>query len=308
MSDQTLHYVAQPQDAGQTIQVRLGGSLNTGSTAGYDNVRLTTDAVVETPPAGTILNYSFEEGGHQADIPMWGECEVAAYSVYQEGPDAGNFFGGIGVDGDYFALVDAGANNYAYQYTSTTFEPGESYDLVAAVGRRQDHDDLGWDPTPWRISLHYMDGTEVAALSGWIEIGAGGAMSDQTLRYVAQPQDAGRRIQVRIGGTPEAGSTAGYDNVRLIIGSTAGLAGDLNGDGMVGSADLDIVRANWGASVDPGCLPCGDPSGDGMVGSADLDIIRANWGATGAAAVPEPASGSLLFMLGILGLTVRRRG
>ena len=85
------------------------------------------------------------------------------------------------------------------------------------------------------------------------------------------------------------------------------LPGDLNGDGMVGSADLDIVRANWGATVDAGCLPCGDPSGDGIVGSADLDIVRANWGATASAAVPEPASAALLLALVLAGCGARRR-
>lgn len=68
--------------------------------------------------------------------------------------------------------------------------------------------------------------------------------------------------------------------------------GDLNGDGTVGSADLDIVRANWGRTVAAGSLLDGDPSGDGMVGSADLDIVRANWGqimpAAAAAAVVVP--------------------
>ena len=83
------------------------------------------------------------------------------------------------------------------------------------------------------------------------------------------------------------------------------LEGDLNGDGMVGSADLDIVRANWGQSVDPGCLTCGDPSGDGAVGSADLDIIRANWGATSPASVPEPGMIGL-FILGGLGMLFAR--
>lgn len=65
------------------------------------------------------------------------------------------------------------------------------------------------------------------------------------------------------------------------------IPGDLNGDGLVGSADLDLVRAHWGASVTPGDLLSGDISADGSVGSADLDIVRANWG-NGPAAVPEP--------------------
>ena len=64
------------------------------------------------------------------------------------------------------------------------------------------------------------------------------------------------------------------------------LPGDLNADGLVGSADLDIIRANWGQTVPAGSLIDGDPSGDGMVGSADLDIIRANWGSQ----IPTAAS------------------
>ena len=84
-----------------------------------------------------------------------------------------------------------------------------------------------------------------------------------------------------------------YDSAYFAGGSST-LQGDLNNDGMVGSADLDIVRGNWGQSVDAGCLSCGDPSGDGVVGSADLDIVRANWGNTAAAAVPEPGTIALL--------------
>lgn len=72
--------------------------------------------------------------------------------------------------------------------------------------------------------------------------------------------------------------------------------GDLNGDGTVSAADLDIVRANWGVQVEAGSLISGDASGDGLVSAADLDIVRANWGAHAAAAVPEPGIGVLLLV------------
>ncbi len=90
------------------------------------------------------------------------------------------------------------------------------------------------------------------------------------------------------------------------VSGSPGLEGDLDADGFVGSADLDIVRAHWGQTVEAGCLSCGDPSGDGLVGSADLDIIRANWGAGAQAAVPEPTFG-VLTALGMLLIGLRRR-
>ena len=88
------------------------------------------------------------------------------------------------------------------------------------------------------------------------------------------------------------------------------VGGDLNSDGMVTSADLDIVRSNWGQSVTPGCLPCGDANGDGSVNSGDLDVVRANWGTgVGAASCPVvPEPGTLFLLLaGALGLLLRRR-
>ena len=93
--------------------------------------------------------------------------------------------------------------------------------------------------------------------------------------------------------------TAYFEDVAFLEGTGipdgSGIDGDLNGDGYVGSADLDIVRAAWGQAVTGGA-PEGDPSLDGMVGSADLDIVRANWGRTSAAAVPEPSSFALLLL------------
>jgi len=54
------------------------------------------------------------------------------------------------------------------------------------------------------------------------------------------------------------------------------LAGDLDGNGLVGQGDLDIVLDNWGDS--PPSDPRADPSGDGSVGQADLDIVLDSWG------------------------------
>ena len=84
------------------------------------------------------------------------------------------------------------------------------------------------------------------------------------------------------------------------------LPGDLNGDGTVGSGDLDIVRANWGQSVPAGDLSFGDADGDGTVGSADLDIVRANWGSGLPSAVPEPTA-ILLCLSGLVAFLMRRK-
>ena len=83
------------------------------------------------------------------------------------------------------------------------------------------------------------------------------------------------------------------------------LAGDLNSDGFVGAADLDILLANWGNSAAVFDYAAGDASGDGVVGQADLALIQANFGnGTAPGGVPEPGSATLL---AIGGLALLRR-
>lgn len=51
--------------------------------------------------------------------------------------------------------------------------------------------------------------------------------------------------------------------------------GDLNGDGVVGAADLSIVLSGWQSG--PGTTS-GDISGDGETDGSDLGLLLANWG------------------------------
>ena len=63
----------------------------------------------------------------------------------------------------------------------------------------------------------------------------------------------------------------------LFIVSVDSVLGDLNGDGMVGVADLLILFAEWGPCADCGDCPA-DLDGNCTVGVGDLLILFANWG------------------------------
>ncbi len=68
---------------------------------------------------------------------------------------------------------------------------------------------------------------------------------------------------------------------------TSELRGDLNGDGFIGIADLDILLAHWGQAS-----ATGDVNGDGLVADEDLHIVRTNWGlgTDPGSVVPEPGT------------------
>lgn len=53
--------------------------------------------------------------------------------------------------------------------------------------------------------------------------------------------------------------------------AAAACAGDINGDGVVGPADLAELLAAWGT-------PAGDLDGDGVVGGSDIGILLSGWG------------------------------
>ncbi len=80
--------------------------------------------------------------------------------------------------------------------------------------------------------------------------------------------------------TIEVQATAGSGEYLLQVDADRVLLGDLDGDGFVGLADLDILLGNWNLTVPVGDLALGDASGDGFIGLDDLDLILGNWNAS----------------------------
>lgn len=65
------------------------------------------------------------------------------------------------------------------------------------------------------------------------------------------------------------------------------LYGDIDGDGLIGVEDLDLLLADWGQTAS-----AADIDGDGTVSTGDLDIVLANWGQSTlpAGVIPEPGT------------------
>ncbi|XAL99577.1 dockerin type I domain-containing protein [Phycisphaeraceae bacterium D3-23] len=117
--------------------------------------------------------------------------------------------------------------------------------------------------------------------------------------------------------TPEGQTLATHNGVDLVLTYTAGggrdvalltaIAGDLDGDGTTGAADLDIVLAHWGDEVTPNQRTAGDLNGDGLVGQHDLDLVIAHWGNTAPPETQIPEPGSLLLFAAAGACLSRRR-
>ncbi len=207
----------------------------------------------------------------------------------------------LDADGEYLALIDAeGAIVSEFEDGFPEQKSGLSYgcepltvetdlldgaSLVCEIPSQANAGDAwteaDFDATSWTG----VDGTTLIAFtysddSPWPEGADGDGPTLELVHPGADPNVAESwQASVDAGGTPGM----------IPTGRTPG---DLNGDRTVDSADLDLIRAQWGADVNPGAWNEGYPSGDGLVGSADLDVVRAHWGQGTPRAAPSAGTNS----------------
>jgi len=81
---------------------------------------------------------------------------------------------------------------------------------------------------------------------------------------------AGEQYLIRVGGFAPGVNGTGT----LLIQCATTCPGDVNGDGQVNLADLNLVLANFGAGSG------GDANGDGLTNLADLNLVLANFGSS----------------------------
>ena len=170
--------------------------------------------------------------------------------------------------------------------------PDLACDSFVTIGRKCSDDpggdntglDPGWDPGEFNNNGHLLGGwyavpfadgstqgdagmyEDLRVLIAQLSVAPGETISGEAFLYI-WPDGADSPVEIAV----ELECSAPDDPIRQNNDCPA----DLDGDGMVGPADLAILLAAWGP------VPTPDPpdfDGDGDVGPFDLATLLANWG------------------------------
>jgi poly(beta-D-mannuronate) lyase len=219
--------------------------------------------------------------------------------ILQDTPDA---LGGKSLRAPAGSIVNlpSGTHDAIAVYDLTFSQPGTYTAYYRARGFDGSSDSI-YTPTDFNVDPNVIETLSSDGVYRW-EVG-------QT--FVIAPQHVGVPLEFRIAKREQF---TDFDAFVLNLSGTlsaaqldalfdaVALEGDLDGDGFVGIADLNIVLGNWNQNVTAGNLLAGDPTGDGFVGIGDLNLVLGNWNAgtppDASANIPEPATLTVLLAAG----------
>ena len=307
-------------------------NLDTGEVLFFDDFEGLGDAVSPSPYPDTVGDYDYDP---VAEIGTWttiGEASGADIQVINSttAPDPGAFEGS-----NYLRQVRGAAFTYAYATLSApqtvADHDGDTIRIESMIWVSSTVNApavLGMFDDNNALMAHWVmnnDGTiKILPKSGavvlettfapeeWTYVALDYIIGEDTFSLTIDDEEPVADLPFYdalgsggVGRIRLAGNAGGGTYWDAVTETVEGLPGDLNGDGSVNSADLDLVRGSWGTTVEPNTG--GDADGDGFVSSADLDIVRGNWGTSlPAAAVPEPGM-CLLLGLGTFAIMLRRK-
>ncbi len=278
-------FVGGPAPESATLVVRRDG--NDGV---YFRATALDDAVLESPALGAFAIDGPDEATLRIgfDPAALSSSGVTRASVMIDNRDVttGGGPGRGASDADDLATVELAV----YDRSEASFEADRNVDeIVVDFGSIDQHQGAALG----EVFIHNLPGGELTAGLD-VELGliAGDAGRFFTDLDEASGVEAGDPLRVIVGMSDDAagdfgailtyrvfddrsipGSLEGEELTIAMIGRVrAACAGDLDGSGTVGAADLALLLADWG---EPGA---GDLDGDGSANATDLAVLASNWG------------------------------
>jgi len=305
--------------------VLFGFSAETNAAVVFQDNFEDTTVVPGPPDAPQVGSYPIE-----ATVDPEGNVVVAGLGIDPSSPDAGqNILKIVGKQRNYAdpTTVANVGDTITYEFDANHAFSEFTFGFIGDQGSISL--DANLLPVWLRVTefdTFYYDGGWVSTgiapvLDTWTHYAITYTVGDSTFDLIAGADSATglnlttavapsiiNRVKIMSGG---ASNTVSYlDNPVVSITSTGGLVGDLDGDGFVGIADLNIVLGNWNQNVTAGDPLQGDPSGDGFVGIEDLNQVLGNWNAgtpPASTIIPEPSCLGLLALSGMVILSARTR-
>lgn len=124
--------------------------------------------------------------------------------------------------------------------------------------------DRGFDPQAITLDVVLADGGRMAIPMRWV--------GNTEWRGVIPPQQTCGTISYRLVATDRSNNTATSATASFVITSSTPVLGDVDGDCIVGSADVAILLGAWGTANE-----AADLDGDGAVTAGDLAILIGAW-------------------------------